>query len=211
MPRPHGCLQVPDSVAVYRQALVDADDHSVAISSVGLLTNLKALLMSEADDISPLSGYDLVAQKVKTLAVMGGKYPSSSDGSECNFCGCAWASASDAATAAAATAYVVESIPPQVTVLYSGFEIGIEVQSGGTLSTCASVDNPCRRAFEDYEGGENLSRFSWDPLSTLAAVRGVEGASCELSGDDGINTADAATGNNAWVSGAPTNQVGACT
>ena len=43
-------------------------------------------------------------------------------------------------------------MPPQVTVLYSGFEIGIEVQSGGTLSTCASEDSPCRRAFEDYEG-----------------------------------------------------------
>ena len=36
-------------------------------------------------------------------------------------------------------------------------------------------------------GGPNLSRFSWDPLSTLAVVRGVESASCGASGDDGIN------------------------
>ena len=70
---------------VYREALASAEDRSVAISSIGLLTNLKALLMSEPDDISPFSGYDLVAQKVKTLAVMGGKYPSSNGGSECNF------------------------------------------------------------------------------------------------------------------------------
>jgi len=198
--------EVDDSVTVYRQALVGAEDHSVAISSIGLLTNLKALLMSEADGISPLNGYDLVALKVKSLAVMGGKYPSSNGGSECNFCGCAWASGSDAETAASATAYVVANMPPEVEVLYSGFEIGIEVQSGGTLSSCAAEDNPCRRAFEDYEGGPNLSRYSWDPLSTLAVVRGVESASCALSGDDGLNTVDASSGNNEWISGPATNQ-----
>lgn len=91
-------------------------------------------------------------------------------------------------------------------MLYSGFEIGIEVQSGGTLSSCAAEDNPCRRAFEDYEGGPNLSRYSWDPLSTLAVVRGVESASCALSGDDGLNTVDASSGNNEWISGPATNQ-----
>jgi hypothetical protein len=36
----------------------------VTISSIGLLTALKALLESEPDDISPLSGADLVALKV---------------------------------------------------------------------------------------------------------------------------------------------------
>ena len=76
--------QVPDAVDVYRKALAAAEDHSVAISSIGILTNLAALLQSGADATSPLSGHALVAQKVKVLAVMGGKYPSSDTQPECN-------------------------------------------------------------------------------------------------------------------------------
>lgn len=57
-----------------------------------------------------------------------------------------------------ASAFFADHVPPEVEVIYSGFEIGLAVQSGGTLSSCAPADSPCRRAFEDYEGGENLSR-----------------------------------------------------
>ena len=39
---------------------------------IGFVTNIAALLVSPADDISPLSGRDLVAQKVKTIVWMGG-------------------------------------------------------------------------------------------------------------------------------------------
>lgn len=198
--------QVPDALSVYRSVLAAQPDYSVTISSIGLLTNLADLLASPADDASPLTGYDLVAAKVKYLAVMGGKYPSSEgQGAECNFCG---GGADDAslATSREATAAVVGGMPPSVAVVYSGFEVGIDVQSGGRLSSCAPEDSPCRRAFEDYEGGPNKSRFSWDPLSTLAAVRGWANASCADSEDYGTNTADAGSGENAWVSGTKTNQ-----
>ena len=49
-------------------------------------------------------------------------------------------------------------------------EIGLAVQSGGALSSCAPATNPCRQAFVDYEGGPNKSRYSWDPLSTMNEV-----------------------------------------
>ena len=45
-------------------------DRSVAISSVGLLTNLAALLRSGPDDNSPLDGRALVAQKVGTVSIL---------------------------------------------------------------------------------------------------------------------------------------------
>merc|ERR1719242_894204 len=48
--------QVPDSVDVYRKVLAAQPDQSVAISSIGLLTNIKALLQSPADEHSPLTG-----------------------------------------------------------------------------------------------------------------------------------------------------------
>ena len=48
--------QVPDSVDVYRSVLAAQPDHSVVISSIGILTNLAALLKSPADKHSSLTG-----------------------------------------------------------------------------------------------------------------------------------------------------------
>lgn len=64
--------QVPDAVATYRRALASSPNRSVAISSIGIHTNLAALLRSTGDEYSPLSGVELVAQKTFLLAVMGG-------------------------------------------------------------------------------------------------------------------------------------------
>lgn len=154
------------------------------------------------------SGYELVAAKVKLLAVMGGKYPTSySSGPECNFCGCAHADKPSAATAANATAYVFSHMPPEVKIIFSGFEVGVRVQSGAKLSTCANASNPCRQAMISYEGGTGRSRFSWDPLTTLVAVRGAVAGSCsECTDCAGHNVVDGSTGNNQWVNGTSTNE-----
>ena len=62
-----------------------------------------------------------MAQKVKTLAVMGGKYPTSHSSPGCNLCGCYnIANAESAATAAAASAFVFEHVPSEVEVIFSG-------------------------------------------------------------------------------------------
>mmetsp|Transcript_20731 Transcript_20731/g.41094 ORF Transcript_20731/g.41094 Transcript_20731/m.41094 type:complete len:351 (-) Transcript_20731:168-1220(-) len=200
---------VPDSTDVYRSVLSKQADHSVTISSIGLLTAIKALLESPPDEYSALNGVDLVAQKVKQVAVMGGKYPTSADdGPECNFCG-GGRSESDSKASSAATAFVVQNMPPSVEVVFSGFELGVQVQSGGLLSSCTPATNPCRAAFESYSGGEQgQSRYSWDPLSTLASVLGGGAASCEdCDACDGSNSVDANTGDNNWVfSGFTTNQ-----
>jgi hypothetical protein len=55
--------------------LSNAAGQSVVIASIGLLTNLAALLQSPPDKYSQLNGHALVAKKVKRLAVMGGSYP----------------------------------------------------------------------------------------------------------------------------------------
>ena len=47
---------VPEAVETYRRALLAADDRSVHIASIGFTTNLGALLESEGDSISPLTG-----------------------------------------------------------------------------------------------------------------------------------------------------------
>ena len=65
--------QAEDAVMVYRRALAAQPDRSVAISSIGIHTNLAALLRSGPDSHSPLGGRELVARKVALLAVMGGR------------------------------------------------------------------------------------------------------------------------------------------
>lgn len=64
----------PDAVTVLRKALASSADGSVVIAQVGFSTNLANLLASGGDDISPLSGLDLVRQKVKLLSIMAGAF-----------------------------------------------------------------------------------------------------------------------------------------
>lgn len=66
--------QIPDAVTVLRTALAGAKDHSVVIAQVGFSTNLANLLKSPGDKISPLTGEELVKQKVKLLSVMAGAF-----------------------------------------------------------------------------------------------------------------------------------------
>jgi purine nucleosidase len=66
--------QVESAVLVLRKALASAEDQSVVIAQVGFSTNLSDLLNSAADSVSPLTGKELVAQKVKLLSVMAGAF-----------------------------------------------------------------------------------------------------------------------------------------
>ena len=60
------------AVKLYRKLLAKAEDASVTIVSVGFSTNLALLLDTKADEYSPLTGKELVAQTVKRLVTMAG-------------------------------------------------------------------------------------------------------------------------------------------
>lgn len=69
--------EIPAGYRVMRQALVDSPDNSVVIIQLGFSTNTAELLQSGPDDISPLSGQELVRTKARLLSVMGGRNASS--------------------------------------------------------------------------------------------------------------------------------------
>lgn len=198
---------VPDSVTVYRRALASQADHSVVIASIGLLTNLADLFYSRPDAISPLDGKALFAQKVRLLALMGGRYPSSAGHlCECNLCSIYYGGI-DHAAASRASADVINQLPPHVKVVYSGVEVGLQVVSGAALSSCAKPGNPCRQALINFEKGEGRGRYSWDPLTTLFAARDAAAVGCdECAYCDGVNIVQAADGTNAWKGGPHSNQ-----
>jgi len=65
---------LPDAVTLYRRILSQAEDNSIKIVSVGFFTNLARLMDSPADEYSPLTGRELVEQKVSLLSVMAGNF-----------------------------------------------------------------------------------------------------------------------------------------
>lgn len=74
---PHDLLSgavAPTAVKVLRKALAAQADKSVVIVQVGFSTNLAQLLDSPADEISPLTGRELAAGKVRLLSVMAGAF-----------------------------------------------------------------------------------------------------------------------------------------
>ena len=74
---PHDLLSgndAPNAVDVLRKALASQKDGSVVVAQVGFSTNLGALLDSKADAHSPLTGVQLVKQKVKLLSIMAGAF-----------------------------------------------------------------------------------------------------------------------------------------
>lgn len=77
----NGTLHTEDSTVHYRRLLANAPDGGVMMISIGMFNNLAALLRSPADDISPLSGEELIRRKVYALVSMAAILPA---GRECN-------------------------------------------------------------------------------------------------------------------------------
>lgn len=161
----------PDANEVYRRALAAASDGSVVFCSVGFLTNLRRLLETGPDALSPLNGRDLVAKKVKALYAMAGAYPKGREYNVYN----------DAESGK----IVFAKWPTPIYV--SDFNLGRDVYSGrGVTERTYPFRNPVRDIFERclpsreathrpgaWDRGEG-GHCSWDELTVLAAVTGAE-------------------------------------
>ena len=66
--------QTPSSTKLYRELLAAEPDNSVTIFTQGQLFNIKALLASGPDEISPLSGAQLLEAKTKKMVMMIGAF-----------------------------------------------------------------------------------------------------------------------------------------
>ena len=166
---------------LYRRILSFQPDHSVTIITIGYLTNLKNLLNSGPDGISPLNGHDLVNRKVRQLVCMGGQYP---EGRE-------WNLYQDSS----ASSEVIASWPSPI--LYIGYEAGLPVKTGSGLQQI-SEPNPLSRSYELYNGISD--RPSWDQLAVLfcAMNSGSEAGQPGLYKVVGGMNSVAADGSNRW-------------
>ncbi len=64
----------PRPTPLLRGILCQQPDNSVVVVQVGFFSNLAALIETQGDTVSTLSGRDLVRQKVKLLSVMAGAF-----------------------------------------------------------------------------------------------------------------------------------------
>ncbi|MFW6170802.1 MAG: nucleoside hydrolase [Planctomycetota bacterium] len=148
--------EAADAVTVYRRILAKQPDRSVVIVTIGYKTNLRDLLLSKPDRYSDLSGVDLVRQKVAQWVCMGGNFARRRV--ESNL---VWD--------APASTYAIDHWPTPI--LFSGWEIGAAIHTGGKLAE-TPADSPVRRAYELYRGHVGGTRESWDQSAVLVAVRG---------------------------------------
>lgn len=64
----------PEATALIRQILSKQPDNSVALVQVGYFSNFADLLDTKGDEHSPLTGVELIKQKVKVLSIMAGSF-----------------------------------------------------------------------------------------------------------------------------------------
>ena len=140
-----------EAVRLMRRMLVE--NRNVTIISIGILNNICGLLKSPPDDISLLSGYELIEQSVDEMYVMGGHFENLSI-SEHNI-------ACDILSAR----YVADNFPKPI--VYCGFEIGEKIRTGKLLKG-ALDENPVKKIYSIYS--RDALRESWDPITAYAAV-----------------------------------------
>ncbi len=155
-----------DCGSLYRKTLAAQPHHSAVIVETGFATCLMQMLNSSADAFSPLTGAQLVKDKVKCLVIMGGDYPT---GMEWNF----MMDSSDY-SALFSTWRTQSGYPP---IYLVGFTIGVIACSGAPAY--APLDtNPIRNANAaatqaDPACASKEMRPVWDELAIMFGAWGA--------------------------------------
>ena len=164
-------LGAEDSLAALRKALRDAEDGSITLVATGTLANMARLVLSEADEVCPLSGRELIKRKIKRTVVMGGRFFESwpmtvfESGDpthhvitwEYNIRGSGF---TDAST-------VFDNWEGELVL--SSYEIGSYITTMRGYGKRAKSGDPVALAYKVHNG--DVGRCSWDHTAVLEAVR----------------------------------------
>ncbi|MDR2115965.1 MAG: nucleoside hydrolase [Planctomycetaceae bacterium] len=153
--------QLPEAVSYLRKRLAAEPDQSVVLVQVGFFTNLARLLETTADDISPLSGKELIAKKVKLLSLMAAAINGKKE----------YNVIKDIPSAKK----MIENWPTEM--IFSGWEIGDQIQyPPKSLQDDFNYVkyHPVKDAYHFYRGLDK-SQPTYDLTSVLYAVRPERG------------------------------------
>ncbi len=162
--------KVGDGVELIRSKLAKSEEK-VTLISIGPLSNIAKLLLSEGDGYSPLTGEALVKEKVDCLYLMGGAFEENYDGVVVpkREIFAEWNIVQDIPSAR----IVAERFPCEM--VYCPFEAGFRV-----YTYIGEADNPVGYSMVQFAeqaegkiGGEGFRRMSWDPITCMVGVEGV--------------------------------------
>lgn len=162
---------VEDAVRLMRRTLVETREKA-RIIGIGPLRNLSQLLNSSPDEISPLSGMDLIREKVESVSIMGGVMNEPTTG--CESITKEYNIYADVISAQ----NFIHRCPVPITFI--DFYLGENVKTGGKLTAVGDMNHPVTYAYTTH--GSKV-RSSWDPITVLYAVRGL--CDCWESSENG--------------------------
>ncbi|MEM6633791.1 MAG: hypothetical protein AAF694_29225, partial [Bacteroidota bacterium] len=179
-----------DGVALYREILASAQDSSITVVIIGTMHNFYGLLKSGPDAFSSQTGVELVAQKVKLVATMGGNFLGHKGWDRTNWGGAdalcpytEWSCLNEERNRMCR--YVIENCPAPF--MASGWENGngdyYNAGNGNVITGQGLKKLPkehiVRKSYEkhfEYRGGdEDISRHSNDQCALHYAIRGEAG------------------------------------
>ena len=142
----------PHAVTTYRRLLANSPNCSVIIVCTGLLTAINDLIDSEPDDVSPLTGEQLLQQKVRHVITMGSP---NKVGDNFNW-----------QMDGVGAAEFLARCPVSVYVS----EYGTDVITGTDMESRLPTDHILREIYNTFNLNEGCERPSWDLIATLYAL-----------------------------------------
>lgn len=142
-----------------------AENSNVTLVTIGFLTNLALLIDSPPDEISPLTGLELIERSVDEIVVMGGII----GGKSYNFEGAVFDKECNIVGDVEASKNVFSKLKTKITMVE--FELGYNVLSFGGIVE-AERESPIKTAFLNFHVQK---RESWDPIAVMYAVLGTVG------------------------------------
>lgn len=155
----------PSEVVSGRTFLAAQPDASVLLANIGGMVGLANLMASPADGISPLTGIELINQKVLRASIMAGNFTNPV------------ATETNVLIHLASSQYVADNLLG-IPVLWSGFEIGANARTRPNWFTDPNTD-PLMYAYDVYGAAQNNNlhyiagaRGSFDPIAVDLLLRG---------------------------------------
>ena len=152
-----------NAVQLIRKQLSTVKDATILC--IGPLNNMSRFLDSSPDEISPLSGKEILAQNVKEVVVMGGIF----DNKRYDFYGETFDVEYNIKLDVYASKNFIENCPAKIT--FVEFELGYNVKTFAD-TVASAVETPIRRAYRLFGVQE---RESWDVIAALYCLFGKNG------------------------------------
>ena len=161
-PRTIDASKLPEGYKFYRKLLSEAEDHSVVVVAIGMMTCLSQLFESGPDEYSSLDGVELFGRKVKAVYVQAGHFDGNDNLSGYNM-----------RTASGAAAVFYDKLPRNVDLVLSPTNVGemMDYTSADILADLSYADlNPIKTVYTDFDC--EVGQRMWDTNCIVNAVLG---------------------------------------